>query len=128
MVGQIIKNIFQKIDDSNYECQGQLCSSLRKKKDPNTISSNTKSNENPNNNLNTAKTQSQINKENANIKSKHLITKFKFDPKCKNKKNIALLQNKTLCTCSPIEEYYRNEGCLYINYSGRILLIDCMKD
>lgn len=99
-----------------------------------TSPSTLKSKEYPRNDLNKDKhqksttTKLSINKEKANFNSKPLIEKFKFDPKCKNKKNVAVLQNKILCTCSPIEEYYRNKGCVYISYAGRILLIECINE
>lgn len=88
------------------------------------LTPNTKSNEYHRNDLIKTKNQLPVIKEKTNFKSKPLIEKFKFNPECK--KNIALLQNKKLCTCSALEEYYKNEGCIFINYYGRILLIDCL--
>lgn len=123
MLNELIRSIFQKLDDPNYECENELCRLLRERQNIKSINKNVEGYEN----------LLTTNEQNINPYYKNLIKDLIFDPKGKSKtekKNFRLLNNnnQSVCTCTPIEEYYRQAGCSYINYAGRILVISCPND
>lgn len=113
MVIALIKNIFKKIDDPDYVCENKTCQLLRSRQQ--NLINNKESLTDFNQFISNGdhKQKSIVQKQ-----SNSLIKKLKFNPKCKDQ----------MCSCSPIEEYYKKEGCSYINYHGRILVINCPKD
>lgn len=133
---KLVKSIFQKLDDPNYECENESCQLLRDRQKIKmakiTDNHQKEYNQNINNEhqINLNQSNKIVNKENINenitidkqknTNFKSIIKTLKVDPKCK--------ENQSFCTCSPIEEYYRQNNCSYINYEGRILVFNCPND
>lgn len=121
---KLVKTIFQKLDDQNYKCEND-CVDYKLATNIEKYSQNTH-----NEQINLNESNQVIKKQNdltqnidkqKNKNSKPLIKNLKFDPKCKENQIAS-------CTCCPIEKYYRQKGCSYINYAGRILAFNCPND
>lgn len=123
MVITLIKSIFKKIDDPDYICENKTCQLLRsrQKKPINNRESLIDSNRSISDDSDDHK--QKISNQKPSGRSNSLIKNLKFNPKCKG-----IPKGQAPCTCSPIEDYYKNEGCSYINYHGRILVINCPND
>lgn len=123
MIIALIKNIFQKIDDPDYICENETCKLLRsRQKNPIKIQENSLDSNRSISDESDDHKQKLLNQKQSR-KSNSLIKNLKFNPKCKE-----ISKGQALCTCSPIEDYYKNEGCSYINYHGRILVLNCPND
>lgn len=116
MVIALIKNIFEKIDDPNYICENKTCQLLRSRQQ--NIINNKESLTDFNRFISNGDHKQKSTDQKPLKQSNSLIKNLKFNPKCKSQ----------MCSCSPIEEYYKKEGCSYINYHGRILVINCPND
>lgn len=122
---KLVKTIFQKLDDPNYKCENgcvehKLAANITKNHQ-NTHNEKQKTSNESNQTVNKKHNLTQNMSKQKNINSRPLIKNLKFDPKCNEKQSES-------CTCSPIEKYYRDKGCSYINYEGRILAFNCSND
>lgn len=127
---ELINIIFQKLDDPNYVCEKIDCQLLKENLINHEI--------NNSNNVMLNESNQIVNKEyvnHQNIKdpgtSRPLIKNIKFDPNCKGKienqqNDKKILNNNSQCTCSLVKKYNKHKNCLYINYGGRILEINCL--